>query len=67
MQAILEIIKYIQDTIVPNTEIQVRFVPLKQADATSVVSILNQLYQRVQVTPSGAVGLLAGTTTTTAA
>src|SRR5262249_33660742 len=65
MQALLEIIKFIQDSVVPQTEIVIQFVPLKQADATSVVSILNTLYQRVNVGPSGTVGLISGPSTTT--
>ncbi len=65
IEAALAIIEFLQRNIVPYTEIQVRLVPLKQADATSVSSILNQLYQRVNVTPSGAVGLTSGPTTTT--
>src|SRR5262249_55894862 len=64
MQAILEIIEFLKKEIVPKTEIEVRFIRLKQGDATSIVSILNQLYQRVQLGASGISALTAPTTTT---
>ena len=51
-EAILKIIEIIRQR-AAGAEIQIRMVELKQADATSVVNTLNQLFVRVQVTGSG--------------
>jgi type II secretory pathway component GspD/PulD (secretin) len=61
-EAILEIIKILKE-IAQKAEIQVKLVPLHEADATSVVNTLNQLYSRVVLTPSGQVRLTAPTIT----
>jgi type II secretion system protein D len=46
-------------------EIVLEMVPLKHGDATFITATLSQVFQRVQVTPSGQTGLSAPTTTTT--
>src|SRR5205085_8299808 len=54
--AVMQIIDFIQK-LGQGAEVQIRLVPLAQADATSVANTLNQLYSRVQVAPSGNVAL----------
>lgn len=51
LEAALRIIQFLQDA-AKGAEVEVRIVPLKQGDATSVVNILNQLYQRVVIGPN---------------
>src|SRR5205823_9084315 len=48
LKAILDLIKYIQEE-GAKADIQIQLIELKFADATSVVTTLNQLYQRVNV------------------
>jgi type II secretion system protein D len=64
IEAALAIIDWIQKNIVPKTEIKVQFVRLQNGDATSIVALLNQLYQRLNLAPSGIVSLSSPTTTT---
>ena len=50
LQALLDLIARIQE-LAKQTEIQIEVVPLQQADATSVVNYLQQLYGRVVIGP----------------
>ena len=50
MAAVEAIIKYVLEE-AAKTEIEINLIPLKNADATSVVNMLNQLYARVVVGP----------------
>jgi len=66
VEAVLRIIEYIQRT-AAGSEVEIRIVPLREADATSVTSILAQLFQRVNLganatttTPQSAVRPLQG-------
>src|SRR5262249_56761967 len=48
VEAVLKIIDYIK-SISPQAEIQIKLVPLDNADATAVVNTLNQVFARVNV------------------
>jgi type II secretion system protein D len=61
-EAILQVIELLKE-MAKTSEIQVEMVRLREADATSVVNMLNQLYSRVVVTASGQVRLTAPTIT----
>jgi general secretion pathway protein D len=60
---IIRIIDYIR-RLGAGAEVQIQLVPLEHADATSVASILTQLFQRVVVTAAGNVRSTQPTTTT---
>jgi type II secretory pathway component GspD/PulD (secretin) len=64
IEAITQIIELIR-RLGAGAEVQIQLVPLEYADATSVSSILNQLFQRVVVGPGGNVRSTAPTTTAT--
>ncbi|MCI0680644.1 MAG: hypothetical protein L0Y71_00955 [Gemmataceae bacterium] len=51
LEAIIRLIEFIQ-RIGSGADIEFLTVPLKHADATSVVNTLNQLYQRIQISPN---------------
>lgn len=52
LEDVLRVIKYLQDE-AAKSEVELRIVPLKQADATHLVSLLNQIYSRIIVGPNG--------------
>src|SRR5205085_5344073 len=54
MKLMQELIKLLQER-AKEAEIKIQLVPLEHADATSVSNTLNQLYQRVNYTPSGTI------------
>lgn len=51
LEAVIRIIEFIQ-RIGSGADIEFLMVPLRHADATSVVNTLNQLFQRVQISPN---------------
>jgi type II secretory pathway component GspD/PulD (secretin) len=62
VEAVEQLIKLLQE-FAQTSEIQVLLVPLHEADATSVVNLLNQIFSRVVIQSSGAVRLTAPTIT----
>src|SRR5262249_38556134 len=66
VEAVLQIVQLIP-RVGAASEVQITVVPLEQADATSVVNTLNQVYSRVNVTGAGLIAAPVPRTTTTQA
>src|SRR5439155_23145888 len=54
IEAVAQIIELIR-TLGAGAEVQIQLVPLEHADATSVVSLLTQLFQRVIIGPGATI------------
>ncbi|MBX7102475.1 MAG: hypothetical protein K1X57_00235 [Gemmataceae bacterium] len=52
LEEVLKVIEYIQK-LGAGSQIQIQFIPLKQADATQLTGLLNQVFSRVVVGPNG--------------